>query len=78
MALALELVVASGEAPKRSEDFVKTVGLLGVADAALAFDCIPTIVDIRSKVVIRIEETEVSLLIFELIFCDVKGSVFHI
>jgi hypothetical protein len=76
--LAVELEVASGDEARGVEDRVKTVGWLGVAAAAVPVGCIPVIDEIRSKVVIRIEETEVNLLSFELILRGAKASVFYI
>jgi hypothetical protein len=75
--LVLE-VVASGEEARRVEGLVKAMIWLGVEAAAVPVSCIPVIDDERSKVVIRIEETEVNLLSFELILCGTKASVFHI
>jgi len=43
-----------------------TVGLLGVAAAAVLISWMPVIEDARSSAIIAIEETEVVLLIFEL------------
>jgi hypothetical protein len=74
---ALE-VVASDEEARGVEDCARAAGWLGVAAAAVAVSCIPVIDEIRSKVVIRIEETGFNLLSFELILRVAKGSVFYI
>jgi len=71
-------VVASGEVARGVEDRAKTTGWTGVAPAAVPVSSIPVVDDIRSKVVIRIEETEVNLFSFELILRGAKASVFYI
>jgi hypothetical protein len=54
------------------------VGWVDVAAEAGPIGCVPATDDIRSKLVIRIEEREVSLLSFALILSVAKASVFHI
>jgi hypothetical protein len=78
LALAPEVVVASGPPAKGVEDRAKTVGWLGVAAEAVLASCVPATDDISSRLVIRIEETEASLPSFALISSSAKGSVFDI
>jgi hypothetical protein len=69
-------VAASGEEARGVEDRVKTAGSPGVAAAAVPVSCIPAADDIRSKVEISIEKTEVNLFGFDLILRGEKTFSF--